>query len=323
MPLVLSRRLVILALIPLAAFAFRAHGDEAAPPKEFALPEPLQPLFKGTTSLNPQGTVALDKQEGRVLLKTRVCLREGLLEMLLCKSRTKEHESILTVDSDAYVIHAGLLAIGAKSGTPVRFQPDFQPPQGDALEVWLNWVDESGKAQRIEAQQWVRGLTRRYYVEKIGPLPQGLKLPKESDLKYDAAEQELIWFGPMTDAKRDELLKLSTGEAYQKAIRAMHADSQVRGMEADFVFAGSGFHESQDGTKWYQAEAGNLICVANFGDAMIDVSIRSSDVNSEASFEPWTERVPPLGTPVVVELRPAAMDDDKQAAQKPDAPAQP
>lgn len=318
----------ILAIGGLALLAAFPDGvdvllaDESAPaavdPRDapIELSPELQKVIEGGTALNPQKTVLLDKDKKRVLLKTRICLREGLLEMLLCKSRTKEHESVITIDSDAYVIHGALLALGATPEHPVRFEPEFQPPAGTQLEVWMNWTDADGKAQRIEAQKWVRFLTRRYYVEKIGPMPKGFKLAKELDLKYDPSTEELVWFGPMTDEQRDGLLALSKEKAFQEAIKKMHADSQPRQMEADFVFGGSGFFTAKDGSKHYQAEGGNLICVANFGDAMIDVSVRSSEKNSEASFEPYTERIPPLGTPVVVELIPAKPKAEEKPAEK-------
>jgi hypothetical protein len=282
------------------------------------LSEDLQKLVDSGTAMNPQKTVFLDKKNNRVLLTSRVCLREGLLEMLLCKAKTKEHESVITIDSDAFIIHGALLALGAEPGHPVRFQPEFQPPEGAPLEVWLNWTDAAGKPQRTEAQKWVRHLTRRYYVEKIGALPKGLKLAKELDLKYDPSTEELIWFGPMTDAQRDGFLALTKDKTFQAAINKMHTDSQSRQMEADFIFGGSGFHTAKDGTKHYQAEGGNVICVANFGDAMIDVSVRSSERNDEASFEPYTDRIPALGTPVIVELIPAKSkpSPDKEPAGK-------
>lgn len=320
----LTRNLIVMAGLACAGFPLAAHAQlpaETKPPAPPARPDrnapielapELQKMVEGAKPLNPKGTVLLDKEKGRLLLKTRVCLREGLLEMLLCKSQTKEHESILTIDSDAYVIHGGLLAIGAAPGRPVRFEPEFQAPTGDRIDVWLNWVDADGKPQRTEAQRWVRGLTRRYYGEKIGPLPKGLEIPKDGDLKYYAPDEELIWFGMMSDAQRDEYLALSKDAKYQAAIKTFHDSSQPRQMQADFIFAGSGFQELKDGTKFYQAEGGNLICVANFGDAMIDVSVRSSDMNSQASFEPYTERVPALGTPVLVELIPAKSDKTKK-----------
>jgi hypothetical protein len=317
---------LILAVAALST-AIASGADEspnaATPPKDpprssrqeippVEVPKELEPMFKEATALNPQKTVYLDKANNRLLLKTRVCLREGLLEMLICKARTKEHESILTIDTDAYVIHGSLVAIGAKPGSPVRFRPEYQPPQGDKINIWLNWVDAAGKSQRVEAQSLVRGMTRRYFVEPLEALPDGLTLAKDLELKYDPNRKEIFWFGTMTQEQLESLLKLSKDGAFQKILKKIHKDSQPRQMQADFIFGGSGFYQAKDGTNHYQAEQGNLVCVANFGDAMIDVSIRSSEVNSEASFEPYTERVPPLNTVVIVELIPAKSDAAKE-----------
>src|SRR5579862_5530113 len=76
----------------------------------------------GLVPLNPNGSVLLDRAGKRLLVKTRLVLRDGTLEMLCCPAQTKEHESILAVDAQAYVIHTGLLALGAAPGSPVQFQ---------------------------------------------------------------------------------------------------------------------------------------------------------------------------------------------------------
>src|SRR5438128_11824230 len=59
-------------------------------------------------ALNPEKTFLVeqgpDKKFLRVLIATEVCLREGPLEVFLCKKGTKEHESILRVDLDAKLI---------------------------------------------------------------------------------------------------------------------------------------------------------------------------------------------------------------------------
>lgn len=302
--------LVVCALLTLTVWKETA-ADPAAPPKVTTLAGPapsssaeLATRLAAATSLNPQKTVLLDKPNGRLYLQTSVALREGLLEMFLCKKQTKEHESVLMIDSSAQVIHAGLLAAGATPGRPARFQPTFSPPQGDQIEVWVHWQDEAGKPQRATAQSWVRSLTRRYFAEKIGPLPAGVVIPKDSELRYDPMQQELIWFGIMTPEQEQELAALTKDEAFRKALHKFQRDSQPKGMSADFIFAGSSFVKNPDGQEWYAAEAGNLICVANFADAIIDVNVRSSDVNADASFEPNTPAVPPLRTPVVVELIP-------------------
>lgn len=265
--------------------------------------------------LNKEGTVLIDKENRRLLLKTKVCLREGVLEMLLCPKQTKEHESILTIDAQASVIHAGLLALGAEQGRPVSFVPEFRPPEGQRIEIFVSWEDQDGKKHRRRAQEWVRGTTYRYFEEPLKSVPQGVVLDVGNDsLRYDAMNQLLLWFGIMSEAKRDELLKMSSDKDYQTVIKKMFRDSQPQEMKAKFVFAGSQFSKLDDGTVYYQADGGSLICVANFSDAMIDVDIESSASDAAGrSYEPYTERLPPLDTPVTVELIPVK---EKQATKE-------
>jgi hypothetical protein len=75
----------------------------------------------------------------------------------------------------------------------------------------------------------------------------------------------------------------------------------------DWVFAGSAlFKDPFDPKKppIYGANDGDVICVANFDTAMLDLPIKSSKVNAERSFEAFTERIPPLGTKVDIILEP-------------------
>jgi len=280
------------------------RGDDLPPPPPETVRTPSEADTAALRPLNPTGTVLLDVENERVLLKAQVVLRQGLLEMLICRTQTKEHESILAVDSEAYLIHAGLLAVGAKPGAPVRFEPEYQPPTGQKIDIYFNWTDEEGQPHRERAQRWVRNVTRRYYVTELAKLPEGFTMPEETELRYDEKNGELIWFGQMTAEERDELLALSRDEAYRAAIRKFFDSGRSRQLDADFVFAGSGFYRQRDGTDWYQAEAGNLVCVANFSDAMIDVAIKSSSSNERLLFEPYTERIPAEGTPVTIELIP-------------------
>jgi hypothetical protein len=78
-------------------------------------------------------------------------------------------------------------------------------------------------------------------------------------------------------------------------------------LDTDWVFAGSILTENpldETAPKMYLANEGDVICVANFSTALLDLPIPSSAVNSERNFEAWTERIPPLGTRVVVALEP-------------------
>ena len=265
--------------------------------------------------LNPNGTVLLDKKGNRVLLKTHVALRQGALEMLCCLKQTKEHESILSLDAKAYVVHTALLALDAKPGKPVHFDPDYHPPTGQKIDIFLNWTDADGKARRVPARSWVRQAINRFRIAKMDKLPKGLKLPENSELRYDNKLKELRWYGPMTVQQKVDFLALSDDKAYQAVIESFFEQSQPHEMEADWVFAGSGIYKDEDtGKESYLAEDGDLICVANFGGATIDVAANSSAENSDLNFEAWTDRIPSKDTLVTVELIP--VPDKKRAANE-------
>ncbi len=287
-------------------FDTTGQGTAEEPEPEFQLEgHPLLPQ-EGLVPLNPQQTVFLDSEHHTLYLRTRVALREGLLEMLLCKAQTKEHESVLAVDSDAFIIHGGLLAIGAEVGTAVKFTPEFQPPTGQQIDMFVLWVDEEGNEQRVPAQDWMRHITRRYYEEPLDAWPAGLEMPEDLDVRYDENNKLVLWFGTLSESQRDRILALSDDAQWTSAFEKIYSDSQPREFEHRFVFAGSGFYTDDEGKRWYMAESGNVVCVANFGDAMIDVAAESSADGAGLMFEPYTERIPELGTEVILEMVPVA-----------------
>jgi hypothetical protein len=75
----------------------------------------------------------------------------------------------------------------------------------------------------------------------------------------------------------------------------------------DWVFAGSvfGIPDPEDETKrLYLANHGTLICLCNIETAMLDLPLKSTKALEDRSFEAWSERIPPLDTPVNVILEP-------------------
>lgn len=225
---------VLLSAIMVSAQDDLAGAERPNVPPPLPPPTGAIPLLKGED--NHAWT---DAERGVVLLDGVVSLRRGMLEMFACTRNTKEHESIVSANTQAFPIHAALLALGAEQGEPVKFQPEYVPPSGTEIEIEIEWLDADGKMQHARAQDWVRDL--------------------------------------------------NTGKA----------------MTHRWVFAGSLFwKDPETGRQIYQAEGGDFICVSNFATAMLDVPVESTDANGGLFYEAFTERIPPLGTPVRLVLKP-------------------
>lgn len=279
--------------------------DNALPPLK-PLPEQLRKILEGSTALNAPNTVFLDANRRRVLLHTQVACEDCLLEMLCCTEGTKEHESVLWLRSRAFVVHAALLALGEKPGKPAVFSPEFSPPSGPRIDIFVNWVGQDKKLHRADVRSWLRRSVFHYFSQKLPKPPPGVKLPL-MELRYDPYNKELLWYGPMSEKQREHLLTLWGDESYQQAINTFFADSQSRPMTADFVFGGSyHFVNEATGQKQYAAEGGYLICVANFAASLIDIKEASSASDGGQSYEGWPGKIPPRNTPVIMELIPAS-----------------
>ena len=130
------------------------------------------------TRLDPARPIWVDKQNKRVIIQGFVCQTRTSLEFFICFGKgfwrtfpyrddkgqpervlqfngPKAHESVLCTDVPASMIHAALLAIGANTGSPVKFQPQFTPPTGDEIHLTVRWTKEDGTMAEMPAQNWV------------------------------------------------------------------------------------------------------------------------------------------------------------------------
>ncbi len=216
-----------------------------AEPPIVATDEPtLLPDPPGLQRLSPEYNLWIDPVNKEVVMVAEVVLREGGLELFACLRNTKEHEAIIAVDTEAWLVHTGLLAVGAQKGAPVAFRPEYKKASGSRVEILLRWKDpESGEPRTARAQDWIRNA--------------------------------------------------ETGKA----------------MQAHWVFGGSSFWEDDAANqRYYLAEDGDLICVANFHSAMLDVPIESTQSNDLLMYDAYTQQIPPIGTEVWVRLKPV-LDD--------------
>ena len=179
----------------------------------------------------------LDTKTRTLIMRARVCLREGYLEHLVCLDRTKEHESIMATQATPRMIHAGLILVAGDPGSAVKYRPKFQAPTGPKVQIEIEY-EENGKLKKADARSWV----------------------KAND----------------------------TGKA----------------LETNWVFAGSEFFQDPDTKKTvYGADGGDLITVANFPTAILDLPIASSNSDAERGFTAFSDHIPARGTPVTIFIR--------------------
>lgn len=114
--------------------------------------------------IGPNVYLEVQGDKRRVLVDGYVCLRQGQLEQLMTRKRTKEHEAVIAADVDARDIALALIAAGAEKGKPVRFRPEFQPPTGTTIKVTVQYQDQ-GKTVRVPGQQLVRSIKTRKDLE--------------------------------------------------------------------------------------------------------------------------------------------------------------
>lgn len=102
-----------------------------------------------------------------------------------------------------------------------------------------------------------------------------------------------------------------TLEGKERTVRAQELIRNTKTkkeLELGWVFGGSilyGDPDNPNAPKRYAAnDGGDLIAVVNLGTAMLDVPVESQKAQENRSYEPWTERLPPKGTKVVVTLTP-------------------
>jgi hypothetical protein len=103
-----------------------------------------------------------------------------------------------------------------------------------------------------------------------------------------------------------ELRWLQDGKSRESDARQWIKDEKAKApLAIDWVFAGSElFVDPLTKKQVYAADEGDLITVANFGSAILDLPMASSADDADRVFVTNTEKIPPLGTEVFVTLGP-------------------
>jgi hypothetical protein len=118
---------------------------------------------------------------------------------------------------------------------------------------------------------------------------------------------------PAGAAMAIELLWREDGRLRQSDARQWVWDEKAKApLGIDWVFAGSRVYEDPVTKKTgYAADEGDLITVANFASAILDLPMTSSANNAELVFTAHTAKIPAVGTEVFVVLSPRARAVEK------------
>ncbi len=146
--------------------------------------EPLalgEPYFENSADLVrllPQKPIWIDKKGGNIVIQGWICQTKVMLEFFLCQgcggirtfpyddetgkpakilmfNGTKCHESVICTEVPGHAIQTALLALGAESGQPVQFQPEFKAPTGEEIKVIVRWKKEDGSIAEYRGQDLV------------------------------------------------------------------------------------------------------------------------------------------------------------------------
>jgi len=128
------------------------------------LGEPLVDSPADLTRLEPASPAWIDKRNKQVVLLGSACKADYPLEFFATYP-DRGYESVVVIYTKPSVVHAALLALGAKPGKPVQYQPTFTPPTGTEVEIVVSWKDRAGKRQKTRAQQWIRDIKTKKPLE--------------------------------------------------------------------------------------------------------------------------------------------------------------
>jgi hypothetical protein len=131
-----------------------------------AVPSPDRPEVRDGIAHLPH--VEIDARNRQVRVECEVIRVEMLLEFFCVVAGGPEHETVLRTQAKASHVHLGLLMLGLKPGSPVRFSPAadrWLPPHGPPLHISVRYERE-GETITVPASRWMRN------AETKEPMPQ-------------------------------------------------------------------------------------------------------------------------------------------------------
>jgi hypothetical protein len=195
---------------------------------------------------------------------------------------------------------------------------------GQKVNVGQNiWLEVAGKKRRVlvaaevclRKGQLEQFMTRKGKKEHEAIVAADIDARKlhETLILAGAKEGSPVQFFPRVRPPTGSKVEVSVVYTDAGEKKVVSARSWIRNLktgkelDTDWVFAGSQLVANpfdEKAPKEYLANQGDVICVSNFVEALLDLPILSSKDDADRSFEAWTERIPKIDTKVIVVLQP-------------------
>jgi hypothetical protein len=136
-------------------------ADRASTPSASAVGSPPSTPASGASVKLAPG-IEVDRDHGEVRVAGQCALDEGWLEQAVCTAGTREHESLVVIDSPPRLVHAALLMLGLEAGRPGAWLLEAdgetirrEPPVGPMLEVHVRFETPDGDETTVPLSTWV------------------------------------------------------------------------------------------------------------------------------------------------------------------------
>ena len=103
------------------------------------------------------GSLVINKKKREMYISGSVNMQAGLVEYLACTQAEagKLHESVLKLEANPSDIQVALLLLGFQPKNNLKFQGDPTIPEGDFLEIWVEWELANRKKNKIRGEELV------------------------------------------------------------------------------------------------------------------------------------------------------------------------
>ena len=176
--------------------------------------------------------VTVRRATREVRINAKVCLQKGILEYVVCRPNTFEHEAIFTTDAKPELVHAALLLCGLKPTPQLRGMGDLwfekaMKQKQSRVKIEVEWK-QNGKQKRVNLTSMLQNrqdLAPPAGVDKLKKEPvvqdawifagSFLQIHPQTKKKFYAANSSGILVGIWPDPSTVIQYGLSSGDPYK------------------------------------------------------------------------------------------------------------